>query len=186
MRVILTLALAAAAFVPEIALAQATSPPAAQLEAMSRLAHWVGEWEGSGWAMTGRDQRAEFTTHESVKPRIQGSVLLVEGIGKSRSAGGTEAVTHEALGTISFDPSTGQYRFRTYDLSGTPRDEEFRLTDTGAVWGFRVEERNADLRFTITIEGDTWHEIGEVSLDGGTRWFRILDMTLTRAERTGL
>lgn len=162
--------------------AQVPQPPAAQRAAIAKLAHWAGDWRGAGWAMTGRDQRTEFTVDESVRLEIQGSVLVAKGVGRSRLPGGEEAVTHEALGVLSYDDRAGAYRFRTHDLRGVARDAEFRVTDTGAVWGFRDEERNADLRFTIVLQGDRWHEVGEVSIDGGQRWFRVLEMTLARVK----
>ena len=63
------------------AFSQAPTPPAAQVEAMKKLDLWVGEWKGSGWASSGRGQRQEFTIVETVRPKVGGSVLLVEGRG---------------------------------------------------------------------------------------------------------
>ena len=75
---------------------------------------------------------------------------------------------------------TGRYRFRTYDLRGGVIDTELRLVDGGMEWGLRNEERKADLRFTIRLDGDRWHEVGEVSVDGGETWYQMLEMTLER------
>ena len=54
-----------------------TSGP--QREAMQKLAHWVGEWEGTGWSMRGPGQREEFTVSESVQPKLGGMLFLVQG-----------------------------------------------------------------------------------------------------------
>jgi hypothetical protein len=37
------------------------------------------------------------------------------------------------------------------------------------------------LRFTIDLEPPgRWHEVGEISFDGGKKWFKSLEMTLER------
>ena len=165
---------------PATASAQIVRPPASQVEAMKKLGEWVGEWKGAGWAAAGLGERTEFTITESVQPKIQGSILLVEGLGKGQSSTGEEVVVHQALGVLSYDDPTGRYRFRTYDLRGGVIDTELRLVDGGMEWGFRNEERKADLRFTIRLDGDRWHEVGEVSVDGGETWYQMLEMTLER------
>lgn len=165
---------------PAEADAQIPEPPPAHLAAMERLAGWVGEWEGEGWAATGPDRREEFRIVESVRLSVRGTVLLVEGRGTLRHDGEEEVVVHEALTVVSYDAEGDRYPWRSYDLRGGVIDAELQLTGDGARWGFRDEERGNDLRFTIRLDGDRWDEVGEISLDGGTTWYRMLEMTLHR------
>lgn len=160
--------------------AQAPAPPAAQLEAMRALDAWVGEWEGAGWRWTEQGRRRDFRVVESVRAVVGGSVLIVEGTAMAAGADGGDVVVHEALGVLSYDEEAGRYRFRAHDLKGQPVDADFRRTDRGAQWGFRVEEQNVELRFTIELDADRWHEHGEVSVDGGATWHPLMEMTLRR------
>jgi hypothetical protein len=36
------------------------------------------------------------------------------------------------------------------------------------------------VRYTITLDGDRWNEVGEMSRDNGATWSRTLEMNLTR------
>lgn len=162
------------------AAAQLPAPDPAQVAAMEKLSHWVGEWRGSGWAATGPEQRHEFEIVERVQPKIQGSVLLVEGRGTTRGPGGETLVSHEALAVLSWDPDTSRYGWRTYDLRGNVRDAEFTVTEDGAQWDFQTPDTGGMVRFSIAIEGDTWRESGRYSPDGGQTWYPMLQMTLQR------
>lgn len=57
---------------------------------------------------------------------------------------------------------------------------EPEISDTTFVWGFEVE--GGEVRYTITLGGDTWHEVGEFSPDGGKTWLPTLEMTLMRVD----
>src|SRR5262245_47454498 len=78
---------------------QAGAAVAARREAMTKLEPWVGQWQGTGWTVTGPGgQRNEFTITERVQPKAGGLVLLVEGVGKGKDpASGAEVVAHDAL-----------------------------------------------------------------------------------------
>src|SRR5438477_10016472 len=111
----LVIALAA---VSRPAFGQAPTPPPAQVAAIKKLDAWVGEWKGSGWAATGRDQRSEFTIVEKVQRKVGGSVLLVEGRGTKKADAGNEVVVHEALAVVSYDGKAKRYRWQAHDLRG--------------------------------------------------------------------
>src|SRR5437588_9406072 len=100
------------------ALGQVPTPPPAQIEALKKLDAWVGEWKGSGWAATGRDQRSEFTIVEKVQRKVGGSVLLVEGRGTKKADAGNEVVVHEALAVVSYDGKAKRYRWQAHNLRG--------------------------------------------------------------------
>ena len=166
-------------FVCGSAWAQRPDNSGPQREAMKKLAFWVGEWEGSGWSMSGPGARAEFTVHESVQAKLGGVVFLVQGIGKSKDASGAETVGHDALAVISFDPKTTTYRFRHYTMQGTSGEADLVMTEKDMQWELKGENQAFTMRFHIEIQGDTWHEYGEFSRDG-QNWTRTMEMTLQR------
>ena len=161
------------------ALSQAPTPPAAQVEAMKKLDLWVGEWKGSGWASSGRGQRQEFTIVETVRRKVGGSVLLIEGRGTKKADKGEEVVVHEALAVLSYDEKAKRYRWRSHDLRGQATDVEPKVLDGGIEWGFKSEDSGVTVRFTIKFDKKRWHEVGEASTDGKT-WHKFLEMTFER------
>jgi hypothetical protein len=153
---------------------------AAQKAAIEKLSHWFGEWQGTGWSMRGPEAREEFTVTEVVQPKLGGVVVLVEGRGKGKVAGNEETVVgHDALAVLSFDPATKTYRFQHYTMQGGSGEDEMVLTDTGMMWELKSANLPFRMRFTIELDGDTWHEYGEMSRDG-ENWIRTMEMTLER------
>lgn len=151
-----------------------------QREAIARLGLWVGEWEGSGWALS-RAGRDEFTIHESVEPKLGGLALLVQGLGTSKHPEtGEEIVTHDALAVVTWDPEGDRYVFQHYTADGRHGQAELEQTAEGWRWGFRDPHSGVHVRFTAEIGEQTWHERGEVSLDGGATWRPMLEMELKR------
>jgi hypothetical protein len=148
---------------------------------MRKLDAWVGEWTGSGWAFAGPGQRNEFIITERVQRKIGGAVLLVEGLGKSKTGGGEERVTHDALAVISYDEKGGRYRFRAHDVRGQAIDTDLKLGEGAMEWSLHNEERGVTIRFTIRIDGDQWQERGYSSRDGKT-WNPFMEMTLRRTK----
>jgi hypothetical protein len=155
-------------------------PLAEQRAAIARLAGWAGEWEGTGWAFT-RAGRGEFTIRESVQLKLGGVALLVQGLGKSKPAdGGEEVVTHDALAVLTWDPEGDRYLFRHYTADGHEGESVLEPFEDGWRWGFRDPRHGVDVRFTIRLGADAWHETGEVSRDGGATWQQMLAMELRR------
>jgi hypothetical protein len=159
---------------------QVIAPSPAQIQAIDRVRHWVGDWAGSGWSMSPDRQRHDFEIVERVELRLGGSVLLIEGRGVMEPEAGVRTTSHESLAILSFDVETNRYNWRTYDLRGSVRDPDFIVEPDSFRWSFRDEESGVLLRFKIVIQGDSWHETGEVSPDEGENWYRILEMNLTR------
>ena len=156
---------------------------AAQKEAIAKLSHWFGEWKGAGWSMRGPEAREEFTVREIVQPKLGGVVVLVEGRGEGKVAGGDETVIgHDALAVVSFDPATQTYRFRHYTMQGGSGEDEMVLTETGMMWELKSGNLPFRMRFQIELDGDTWHEYGEMSRDG-ENWIRTMEMTLERVKK---
>jgi hypothetical protein len=158
---------------------QTRVPPAAQVKAVKKLDLWVGEWKGTGWASTGRDERHNFTIVEKVQRKVGGSVLLIEGRGTKKADKREAVVVHEALAVISYDEKAKRYRWRAHDLRGQAIDVEPKVVDGGIEWGFKSGDRGVSVRFTIKFDEKRWHEVGEASTDGKT-WHKFLEMTLER------
>jgi hypothetical protein len=121
---------------------------AAQLEAMKKLNWWVGQWKGEGWAEMVPGQRGTFTITESIQSKVDGLVLLVEGIGKSRIPGKEqEIVVHNALGVLHYDPKTQRYLFKAWRMPGAiHNDAEVKTSDRG--WnGASIFPKEADSGF---------------------------------------
>jgi hypothetical protein len=144
------------------------------MDAMRGIASLVGRWEGDGWMRRGPGEPHTFTSLEMVESRLDGRVLIVEGI---HHGGGGEAV-HHALATISYDPDAGHYRFRSYLANGQAGDHRGHLDEDG-VFRWEIEMPRGQVRYTIRIEDDEWHEVGHFSADGET-WDPFFQMDLKR------
>src|SRR5688572_751165 len=90
-------------------------PPAAVppsvAEPLVALAPMVGRWEGTATGGGG-----EAIACEHVEPKLQGNVLLVEGLGVAEQDGARKIV-HQALGVISRAPD-GRLLLRAYRGDG--------------------------------------------------------------------
>src|SRR5688572_25823844 len=70
---------------------------------MSELSFLEGKWKGSGWMM-GQDRvRSTFESEETIQFKLSGTLLEVEGIGKSDGK-----VVHHALAVISSAEGEGK------------------------------------------------------------------------------
>jgi hypothetical protein len=164
------------------AFAQETRPPGpprpvAQIEAMAKLAHMAGEWNGEGWMDMGA-RRATFRGGERVQSKLDGSVMLVEGSFFS-TIGEREVPVHTTLGVIWFDPASKKYRFNTWLATGTAGQHELELLESG--WRWQLETpRGGTMRYTTKLTEDEWLEIGERSTDGST-WTQFFEMKLKKS-----
>src|ERR1051325_3113402 len=151
---------------------QGLRPSPAQLEEMKKLSFFVGEWKGEGWVEFVPGQRRVSSVTEKGQFKLDGTVLVLEGLGKAKIAGkGEEVVVHNAMGILSYDEQAKLYRMRSYLADGRWVDAEARFTDKGFQWGFQTQGMN--IRYTIKLnEKGEWFEFGEMSPDGKT-WRQI-------------
>jgi hypothetical protein len=154
----------------------ATAPAAAQ---MRRLAFLHGTWRGEGVTNTGPGQQARAAVLEKAQPRLDGSVLLVEGLGWEGTQGQADyRVVHQALGVVSYDERRGGWAMRAYRGGGWV-DAEVTVGDGELVWAFEAPGAGR-IRYTIRLdELGRWHEVGDRSSDG-RQWHRFFEMRLTR------
>jgi hypothetical protein len=150
--------------------------PAINKEKMKVFSAWVGQWQGEGSMQTGPGEAKKSSVDEKIEMKLDGTILVVEGLGKNEGA-----VVHNAFGIISYDQMTSQYKFKTYVKEGRTADAWFNvLGENKYQWGFDVPN-GGKVRYTINIDGKKWNEIGEYSRDGNT-YMKTFEMNLTKVE----
>jgi uncharacterized protein DUF1579 len=174
--------LALAAIFLVAAPAAAQQPGADNREAMKKLDYLTGRWKGDATATLGKDPRPLKQT-EDVQYKLDGVVLLVEGVGRGKLPGKDEdGVLFHALAVMSYDSQAKKYKVNAYRMEGQSVDADLTLTERGFIWGFKQAKRGVEVKYTMTFTPkDEWHEIGEYSLDGKT-WTKFLEMKLTRVK----
>ncbi len=144
---------------------------------IERLSFMVGRWRGEAWIQRG-PERVQAMMAETVERKLDGAVLLVEGLGVIPGTDSAPArPVHQALAVVTFDPQAGTYGLRSYIASGQFGDFVLTLVPGGVSWTREVP--GGRIRNTAHIGGDTWHEIGEFSRDG-VNWMPIMEMNLRR------
>ena len=149
-------------------------------EKMKIFAHWAGHWQGEGSMQMGPGATKTSTVDEYIDFKLEGAVLMVEGIGKAME-GNENKVVHHALAILSFDQVSNQYKFNTYLKDGRGTQAWFKITeDNKYQWGF--DTPNGKIKYSITIDAskNTWNEIGEFSNDSGTTWLKFFEMNLEK------
>ncbi len=176
-RILLSTLAALLILFPANACAEETEPAAADpgLEAMARLGDLIGKWQGSGWMRRGPGEPHHTTSLETVEPRLDGRILVVEGLHHAKDD--PSQVVHHAFGVISHDPESGQYRFQTHLANGRSGDHEMRLEGEDILWF--IDSPRGKIRYTIRIQDGEWHESGEFSADG-ENWQEFFGMDLKR------
>ena len=149
-------------------------------EKMKALSFMVGEWEGEGWMQMGPQERKTVKVKESVRLKLSGKALLVEGLGTSKtSEGGEETVVHEALAVITWDSKKEQYSMRAITAKAGAVDPKVEVDGQSLVWSFDTPVGGA-VRYMIKLnEKGQWFEIGEFSRDG-KEWNKFFEMTLSK------
>lgn len=160
----------------------AAQPPdhsAAAAAEMQRLSFLHGTWRGEGVTTMGPGREERASVLESAQPKLEGSVLLVEGLGWRGTQGAADyQVVHKALGVVSYDARRGGWAMRAYRGGGWV-DADVTVGDGEMVWSFD-QPGAGRIRYTIRVdEQGRWHEVGDMSPDG-QRWHRFFEMRLTR------
>lgn len=148
----------------------------AQRTAMQPLADMAGIWRGKA-TMTLPTGKHVITQTERVGPFLGGSVMVMEGRGYESDG----RVGFNALGIVSYDPSTRAYTMRAY-AQGHAGNFPFELTDDGYKWSIKAGP--ATVHYTATIKDGRWHEVGVRDMPGGES-IRFFEMTLERVGDTG-
>jgi hypothetical protein len=141
--------------------------------AIARLPPLAGAWAGEGWMRGGPSEPERFVGEERVELRLEGRALLIEG---KHWMPDRSRLVHNALGIVTYDAASGQYRFRTHVAGQPPGD--FRAYLDGGAFIWEMDAPRGRTRFTIRVVNDEWREIGEIELDG--RWRQFFEMKLKR------
>lgn len=154
------------------------SPSAPTSVASGPLAFLHGEWRGAASVM-GRDgQWMQLTQTERVGPMLDGAVTVIEGRGYDAAG----AVQFNAFAVVSRDERRNVWEMRSY-AGGSAGTFPFEARPDGFVWSTPAGP-DAITRYTATITGDRWDQIGEyVPATGEPR--KIFEMHLTRLGPTG-
>ena len=152
-------------------------------EKMKAFAGWAGRWQGEGFIQLGPGEPEKSTVDERIEYKLDGMVILIEGIGMAPDeATKKETIVHHALGVISYNQASSQYKLRSYLKDGRSTDAWLIVTaKNNYQWGFDTPQ--GKIRYTITIDPikKTWNEIGEFSNDG-TTWRKFFEMNLKKVE----
>jgi hypothetical protein len=151
--------------------AQVNQTDKASQKAIRQLEFMAGDWKGNGWIM-GRDgNRHNFEQTEKVQFKLDSTVMLVEGLGKTNGV-----VTHNALAIISFNKADENFSFRSYLSTGLGGTFTGEVKEDAFFW-----YPNEQMRYIIRINEDgQWYEKGEMNRGGD--WFQFMEMTLDRAD----
>lgn len=172
-------------FVPTLVLAATlmaqVQPPLASADAdekIKALSFLIGEWEGEGTMQAGPQQSEKAGVKESVKLKLSGKALLIEGLGTKKDADGKEKIIHEALAVISWDGKQNKYVMHAVTARAGAVSPNVEVSDRKLVWSFSTGP--GSVRYTINVTSDgKWNEIGEFSPDG-SKWNKFFEMTLTK------
>ena len=146
-----------------------------QLREMKKLDWFVGQWKGTGWIQMGPQERREFTQTETIEAKLDGLVLVIEGLGKAKEDGST---VHTALAFVSYDHRANKFRWHAFTPEGQIDTEAKVGTDT-LEWTLEIPQRGR-MRYTITRnEKGEWFEVGEMIREDQTR-HKFFEMTLRK------
>jgi hypothetical protein len=122
----------------------------AQRNAMERLDFLVGEWSGQATVARGPGVFVELSQTEKAQFKLDGLVLMIEGIGRTKTDG---QLVVQALGLISFDDVSGSYRMRAYNDGRWLETEVTLLEDgKGMSWGFSLGEISTKSVLRINVQ----------------------------------
>jgi hypothetical protein len=148
-------------------------------EAMAKVHFLLGRWEGEGTMRMGPGEPQTSQVTERVAAKLDGRVVLIEGLGTvPDAAGGAPRVVHQAFGMLSYDAGAGRYLLRAVRGDGQTVDADVEVGDHRIVWSFATPM--GQVRYTITLDEESrWRELGEHSRDGAS-WAQFFEMTLRR------
>ncbi|HEX4545666.1 MAG TPA: hypothetical protein VH110_04855 [Candidatus Acidoferrum sp.] len=132
-----------------------------QRAAMNKLSFLVGEWSGEARIRRASGEPLELVQTEKAEYKLDGLVLVIEGIGRSKADG---KVALQALGIVSYDDEAGAYHMRAYN-DGRYLETEMKLADSGKgiTWGFALGEIKTTSVLRIDEKGQ-WTERTEIAI----------------------
>jgi hypothetical protein len=128
---------------------------------MKKLSFLVGKWSGEARILRGPGEPVELAQTEEAQYKLDGLVLMIEGVGRSRADG---KLALQALGMISYDDEAGVYRMRAFN-DGRYLETDVKLAGDGKgiTWGFALGEIKTSSALRINEKGD-WTELTEITI----------------------
>jgi len=128
---------------------------------MKKLDFLVGAWVGRARVLRGPGEPTELLQTEEAHYKLNGLLLMIEGIGRKESDG---QPVLQALGIISYDDETKTYYMRAFN-DGRFLETEVKLTQesAGMTWGFSLGEISTRSVMRINEMGE-WTELHEVTV----------------------
>jgi len=134
---------------------QPVKPTPALEKGMAKLGFMRGVWIGKAEGTTPDRKHYSVTQTERMGPMLGGDVVVVEGRGYNADG----STGFNAFAVVSYDPGSDKYEIRSY-AQGYAGTFEMKLTADGYIWEVPAGP-DAVIRFTATIKGDRWREVGE-------------------------
>jgi len=161
---------------PAAAAVQPVKPTAALAAGMAKLSFMRGVWAGPA---TGSNHGSHYavTQTERMGPMLGGDIVVIEGRGYNADG----STGFNAFAVVSYNPHADKYELRSY-AQGMAGTFELKLTPTGYIWEVPAGP-DAVIRFTATIQGDTWREVGEY-VAGNSPPVPTFEMNLSRVGDT--
>jgi len=133
----------------------------AQRTAMKKLDFLVGKWSGDAEILVGPDAPQELNQTESAEYKLNGLLLVIEGVGQTKSDGKPAL---QAYGIVSYDDATQTYYMRAYN-DGRYLETEIILTSDGEgmSWGFSLGDIKTSSVLRIDKAGD-WTEQHQITI----------------------
>jgi hypothetical protein len=135
--------------------------PSPQLApAMAKLGFMRGVWRGEASGTLPDGKRYRVTQTERMGPMLGGDIVVIEGRGYKDDG----STGFNAFAVVSWNPHAEKYEIRSY-AQGQAGTFDLTLTPTGYVWQVPAGPE-AIVRFTATVSGDRWREVGEYVVAG--------------------
>jgi hypothetical protein len=133
----------------------------AQRAAMKKLGFLIGKWSGEARLQRGPGEPLELVQTEEAQYKLDGLVLMIEGIGRNKADG---KMALQALATVSYDDEAGAYRIRAYN-DGRYLETALKLAENGKgiTWGFTLGDIKTSSVLRISEKGD-WTEVTEITI----------------------
>jgi hypothetical protein len=148
----------------------------AQRAALKKLDFLVGKWSGEARVLRGPGEPLELIQTEEVQYKLDGLILIIEGIGKTKADG---KVALQALAIVSYEDERETYRMRAYN-DGRYLETDLKLSENGKgiTWGFRLGDIKTSSRLRINEKGE-WTELTEIAI-GSEPARKFMELTVSR------
>jgi hypothetical protein len=136
-------------------------------------------WLGEASAARGPGLIVDMNQTEIAEFKLDGLVLLIEGVGRTKSDGERAL---QALGLITYDDVAAKYRMRAYN-DGRWLETDVKLLNDGKSlsWGFSLGEISTSSVLRINEKGE-WTEHAEISI-GAKPPQKLMELVVRRVSQ---